>query len=192
MKQVEEAGGDLVVVVNMVSDDDKEGGRNRSNLTVVNGWNFDDNGFWCRNGKLAMVMTGQIPGDDVGQLNIYVVESEIQSKINSHISMDGILMTRRWYMVRMEQWRRKRWGDEIQDWLSFENGWNFDDNGNNKRFLWWLEIVRRCHLFMYPLKTPLIIYVYTWAFSKLPALASLSPIIFFFFVNLTTQLTKIY
>ena len=46
MKQVEEAaGGDLVVVVNMVSDDDKEGGRNRSNLTVVNGWNFDDNGF---------------------------------------------------------------------------------------------------------------------------------------------------
>ena len=27
MKQVEEAGGDLVVVVNMVSDDDKEGGK---------------------------------------------------------------------------------------------------------------------------------------------------------------------
>ena len=54
-----------------------------------------------------MVMTGQIPGDNVGQLNIYVVESEIQSKINSHMSMDGILMTRRWYMVRMEQWRRK-------------------------------------------------------------------------------------
>ena len=27
------------------------------------------------------------------QLNIYVVESEIQSKMNSDLSMDGILMT---------------------------------------------------------------------------------------------------
>ena len=44
-----------------------------------------------------MVVTGQKTGDDVtvrsNQLNIYVVQSEIQSKIDSHLSMGGILMT---------------------------------------------------------------------------------------------------
>ena len=47
MKQVEEAGGDVVIWwwSSIWSATMTRRGRNRSNLTVVNGWNFDDNGF---------------------------------------------------------------------------------------------------------------------------------------------------
>ena len=60
-------------------------------------------------GKLRMATTGQKTGG-VGASSIYVVE--IQSKINSHLSKDGILMTMNFddmeMVVGMERWRRKR------------------------------------------------------------------------------------